>query len=258
MSRKIYHRFFVPQRQMDYPAAVIKGPDVNHIKNVLRLKPGDRLQLVDGTGGEYISRITGLLSSRIDLEIFDTLAESKESPVCISVAQSYLKEKKMDLLVRQLTELGISQWYPFFSKRSVPVPDEKRLVSRQQRWRKITIEAVKQCRRNRLMAIGRPGTFQEMLVWAKTADVKIIFWENADGDLGRIGGKSANIQSVFAVLGPEGGFTDEEISQAAGEGFLAIRMGPRVMRAETAAVAACSLLQYRFGDFGEKSLDKLV
>lgn len=245
------HRFFIPEPQLQYPIATLTGPDINHVKNVLRLQPGEYIQLFDGTGMEYTGQITSISSHSVRVEIIEKTPSATESPVHISIAQSYLKEKKMDLLVRQLTELGASFWFPFFSERSVPLPDQKKLALRRQRWKKIAIEAVKQCRRNRLMEVGQALSFDEMLLSAKNSDLKIIFWENADPALNsnKIFLEKKNIRSVYAVIGPEGGFSNDEIKKALQQGFLPVKMGPRILRAETATIAACALLQYMFGDF---------
>jgi 16S rRNA (uracil1498-N3)-methyltransferase len=251
-------RFFLPETQIKYPMSTITGAEVNHIKNVLRLKCGDQIIIFDGTGDEYIGRIAQLSSDNAVVEIIKKNIACSESPVHISIAQAYLKEKKMDLLIRQATELGINHWRPFFSERSIPTPDHKRMHSRVQRWEKIMMEAVKQCRRSRLMEIGLSVSFDEMLILAKDADIKIIFWENAESPLitNAFSSKKHKIRSVYSMIGPEGGFSADEVKQAKRAGFFPVGIGPRILRAETAAVAACTLLQYLFGDFGEKSLDK--
>jgi 16S rRNA (uracil1498-N3)-methyltransferase len=248
------HRFFLPQAQIVHPISMITGEDVNHIKNVLRLKPGDQIILFNGTGAEYVARIVELSSNRTAVEIIKKTGSSSESPVHISIGQAFLKEKKMDLLIRQVTELGINHWQPFFSERSIPTPDQKRIYLRTQRWEKIMIEAVKQCGRSHLVEIGQPVSFAEMLKLANNADIKIIFWENAVNALGPNTFSIAEnkIRSVYSMIGPEGGFSDAEGKQAMEAGFFPVKMGPRILRAETASVAVSTLLQYLFGDFGEK------
>jgi 16S rRNA (uracil1498-N3)-methyltransferase len=252
------HRFFLPQAQIEHPASIITGAGINHIKNVLRLKPGDHIVIFDGTGAEYMARIRQLASDKVVVDIAEKMISSSESPVHISLAQAYLKEKKMDMLVRQATELGINHWQPFFSERSIPKPDKNRMYSRAQRWEKIMIEAVKQCRRSCLMEIGRSLLFDEVLLSANHADVKAIFWENTDKPIlsSDFSFETIKIRSVYFVMGPEGGFSAGEVKKAIGAGFVPVKMGPRILRAETATVAACTIMQYLFGDFGEKSLDK--
>ena len=252
------HRFFLPETHIEHPISTITGKQVNHIKNVLRLKPGDQVILFDGTGAQYDARIAELSSDKVSVELVEKKVTLLESPVYTTVAQSFLKEKKMDLLIRQITELGIHKLQPFFSERSIPYPDSRRLLARFERWEKIMMEAVKQCRRSLLVEIAECLPFDKMLISAKDADVKIIFWENADNplSLNTFSNVKGKIRSVFSVLGPEGGFSTDEIKRAMKAGFYPVKMGPRILRAETAAVAACTLLQYLFGDFGEKSLDK--
>jgi 16S rRNA (uracil1498-N3)-methyltransferase len=252
------HRFFLPQAQIEHPISIITGEDVNHIKNVLRLKLGNHIILFDGTGTEYRARIVELSSNSTAVEILEKKRSTSESPVHISIGQAFLKEKKMDLLIRQVTELGINHWRPFFSERSIPTPDQKRIYSRTQRWEKIMIEAVKQCGRSYLMEIGQPVSFAEMLKLANNADVKIMFWENAVNVLSpdTFSIDKNEIRSVYSIIGPEGGFCDIEGKQAMEAGFFPVKIGPRILRAETASIAVCTLLQYLFGDFGEKPLDK--
>jgi 16S rRNA (uracil1498-N3)-methyltransferase len=252
------HRFFIPQAQIEHPLSIITGDEVNHIKNVLRLKPGDTITLFDGTGAEYVTRIIELSSNKIAVEIIEKTDSYSESAVHINIGQAFLKEKKMDSLIRQVTELGINHWQPFFSERSIPTPDPKRLYSRTQRWEKIMIEAVKQCGRSHLMQIGQAVSFSEMLKLANNADIKIIFWENAVNVLrpNTFSIDKNEIRSVYSIIGPEGGFSEVEGKQAMKAGFFPVKIGPRILRAETASVAVCTLLQYLFGDFGEKPLDK--
>jgi len=257
-SVKMNHRFFLPYTRIERPISAITGADVNHIKNVLRLKPGDHIILFDGTGMEYFARIERLSSNKVLVQVIEKKGSSTESPVHITLAQAFLKERKMELLIRQVTELGINCWQPFFSERSIPTPDQKRIHSRAQRWEKIMIEAVKQCRRSRLMHIGQSVSFNDMLMSANDADIKIMFQENAESPLvtnGFSDGKQ-KVKTVYSMIGPEGGFSDNEVSQAKEVGFLAVGIGPRILRAETATVAACTLLQFLFGDFGQKALDK--
>ena len=252
------HRFFLPQAQIEHPMPTITGDDVNHIRNVLRLKPGDSIVIFDGSGAQYSACIRQLSSDRVVVVINEKMISVSESPVHISIAQAYLKEKKMDLVIRQATELGINHWQPFFSERSIPTPDQNRMRSRVQRWEKIMMEAVKQCRRNHLMEIGKSVSIDEIPVLAKDADIKIIFWENADNPLSLniFSSDKHKVRSVYSMVGPEGGFSTDEVKQAVEAGFYPVKIGPRILRAETATVSACTLLQYLFGDFGEKSLDK--
>ena len=248
--------FFIEQSAIPGSTSIITGLDARHIKTVLRLKPGDKIGLFDGRGYEYRAEIITFSPGRVEVSISDSFPSTAESPVQIVIAQAFLKEKKMDGLVRQLTELGVTQWVPFFSERSVPRPDKKQLSARTTRWKKITQEALKQCRRGRVMKIGEIVSFEEVLNLEDSCDLKIIFWEN---ELKLVNDKlpkpNRQINTIFAMLGPEGGFTFREIQSARDRGFVTAALGPRILRAETATIAASVLLQYLFGDMSQKNLD---
>jgi 16S rRNA (uracil1498-N3)-methyltransferase len=168
------------------------------------------------------------------------------------VAQGFLKEKKMDRLVRQLSELGAARWMPFISDRSVARPEGGRAQARQERWRKIAVEALKQCRRGDLMQIDDIVGFDRLLERAPAYDLRILFWEQTCEPLTaqRFSGSPAGPDSVLIVLGPEGGFAEEEVRASEAAGFISASLGPRILRAETAAVAACAIVQHLFGDLG--------
>jgi len=244
--------FYIEQSELSGTTAVISGSDARHIKTVLRLKPGDKIGLFDGKGFEYRAEILALSPERIKVSITNRSPSTAESPVQIVVAQAFLKEKKMDGLVRQLSELGITKWIPFFAKRSVSRPDKKQISARTQRWEKIAKEALKQCKRGRIMEIGETLPFEEMLDLGKSCDLKIIFWESEFKSVNNQFPKpSRQIDTIFAVLGPEGGFTSQEIESARDRGFVTATLGPRILRAETATITASVLLQYIFGDMGQ-------
>jgi 16S rRNA (uracil1498-N3)-methyltransferase len=168
------------------------------------------------------------------------------------VAQAFLKEKKMDDLVRKLCELGVAKWIPFFSQRSIPRPDASRLAGRRRRWQRIAAEALKQCRRADLPEIGEALSFEAVLDVGQTCDLNIVFWENESCPLNSSLGSDGKhpIKKILLMLGPEGGFTQHEIQMAANSGFVAAGLGPRILRAETATLAAVTLAQYLFGDMG--------
>ena len=243
-------RFKIDVNTMTGKTATIMGPDANHMANVLRLKAGDPVILFDGTGLEYAARIDQVSRGEVRLSIQEGRPCRVESPVRITVAKGFLKDKKMDTLIRQLTELGISRWIPFFGARSVPRPDAARLEKRMARWQKIATEALKQCRRAQPPQIETAAGFEQMLAAGTDADIKIAFWEEEKsarpaGD--RAGGDP---RDIFIILGPEGGLTAEEIAFARRAGFKSVSLGPRILRAETATLAACTLVQHLYGDMG--------
>lgn len=243
-------RFFINPSQTEEPEIIIPEPDANHIKNVLRLKQGDSIILFDGKGKELNARIEAFSSQGVHVSILNMLNSLTESPIHITIAQGYLKDKKMDILIRQLTELGINTWIPFFAQRSIPNPDPKRLAARTLRWKKIAKESLKQCRRTRIPEIFPGLTYDEMLNHSKSFDLKLIFWEKdtAGHDSVLKENPDQKYKKIFAVLGPEGGLSKKEVEKAADKGFITASLGPRILRAETATIAASTLLQHFFGD----------
>ncbi len=250
--------FFIEPPLATNPLVAIKGPEAHHIKNVLRLIPGDSIKLFDGTGFEYEAVIKKMAVESVDVEILRKVRATPGSGTQIIVAQAFLKEKKMDDLVRKLCELGVAKWIPFFSLRSIARPDASRLAGRTRRWHRIATQALKQCRRNDLPEIGEAVSFEDVLDFSKTCDLKIVFWENESTSLNRgIGSDEKHpIKKIMLMLGPEGGFTGQEIEMAENSGFVAAGLGPRILRAETATIAACAIVQYLFGDMGQKNVDK--
>ncbi|MFC1788864.1 RsmE family RNA methyltransferase [Thermodesulfobacteriota bacterium] len=243
--------FFIEPDKSTGSNFVITGSDARHIKTVLRLKSGDKLGLFDGKGFEYEAKIVDLSTGRVAVSVIRRFLSTAESSVQITVAQGFLKEKKMDGLVRQLSELGIIKWIPFIAERSIPRPDKKQLSARTKRWEKISREAIKQCKRGCIMKIGDTVSFEEILNLSQTADLKIAFWEDDLQPLNaKLPGPDGKINKIYALLGPEGGFTKQEIESARARGFVTASLGPRILRAETATVAACVLLQHLFGDMG--------
>ena len=230
----------------------IRQSEAHHIKNVLRLKPGDCIKLFDGTGFEYEAVIRKMSAAKVDAEILSRDRAILRSGVQIVVAQAFLKEKKMDDLVRKLCELGVAKWIPFFSQRSIPRPDPSRLAGRSRRWHRIAAEALKQCRRIDLPEIAGALSFEEVLEFSKTCDLNIVFWENESTPFysGIESNEKHPIKKILLMLGPEGGFTHQEIQMAEHSGFVVAGLGPRILRAETATLAAVTLAQYLFGDMG--------
>jgi 16S rRNA (uracil1498-N3)-methyltransferase len=252
------HYFFCDKIRPADETLLIDGPDARHMRNVLRLKPGDPLGLLDGRGMEYTAAVEAFLPEGVQLRLISGQPSRTEPPVALTVAQAILKDRKMDRIVRQLTELGACEWLPFGSQYSVPKPDVRKLAARSERWKRITREALKQCRRGRVMTIRSAVSFEEMLAEGQSYDLRVVFWENQSASPSATPGlpRTRLVRRIFAVIGPEGGFSTTEIEAAQAAGFVTAGLGPRILRADTAAVAAACLLQFLYGDLGEKDLDK--
>lgn len=245
-------RFFVTADVIANSVPEIIGNDARHIAQVLRMRPGDLVELFDGSGRLYQARLEAVHPQRVQVTISGHYPSPCESPLTLAVATAYLKDKKMDTLARTLTELGAHRWLPFFAKRSVPSPAPNRLTARQQRWQRKSLEAVKQCERGRPMEIEVFKNLDALLVAAQPYDLKLIFWARGGSDqrLSRCR-PAQGPASAFLLLGPEGGFDPQETAAAASAGFVSVSLGPRILRAETAVLSACTLVQHRYGDLGK-------
>ena len=242
--------FFIESKALNKPFANIEGSEVRHMKNVLRLKPGDKIRVFDGEGFEYDASIHRFFADRVEIKIIRKFPGTKESPVHIGVAQALLKERKMDRLLRHLCELGVTRWIPFISERSVSRPGQKRLSARAQRWNKIVQESCKQCRRSKLPEIIKTLNFEDVLRYGSSCDLQIVFYENESATLKSLLTDHPAPRDILLILGPEGGFSDQEIEKARAAGCVVAGLGSRILRAETAAIAACTLTQFLYGDMG--------
>ena len=241
--------FFIDPQDLQRSRVTIGGKEARHMGKVLRLKPGMVVGLSDGCGMQGEARIQSLTRDQVVLEVLRRFPSRREPAGELVVAQAMLKDQKMDLLLRQLTELGMTGWLPFISERSVPQPDERRQASRAARWARIAREAVKQCRRGRIPELSPVGRLDDVLEAGSRFDTRIMFWEGARQSLPMMAESDpAGARRVLMIVGPEGGFSDKEASAAEQAGFRLATLGPRILRAETATVAAGTLVQHLYGD----------
>ncbi len=244
-------RFFLDRETILSDRPTLTGSDVKHIRTVLRLKPGDDVFLFDGKELEYRARITASTPKAITLSILERYTSISESPVEITIGQALLKAGKMDRMVRQLTELGIYALIPLLAERSVPRPEPERWAEKKQRWQSIARESLKQCGRSQIPRIGSPASFKGLVSTSQAYDLRIIFHHGTSGLESRSCPRGPrNVRKVLALIGPEGGFTPDEVKLALECAFVCVSLGPRIMKADTAAVAACAILQHAFGDVG--------
>ena len=240
------HRFFAEPSQIGEKEIRITGPDVNHIRNVLRMRPGEELLIADGTGGEYRCLISEIREDEVRAEICWKLAGNAELPCEITLFQGLPKGDKMDLIVQKAVELGAYSVIPFAAKRSIVKLDDKKAQKRQQRWQAIAKGAAEQSGRSLIPEIGRVRSFTEALEAASALDVVLIPYELEEG-MKRSAQLIGNImpgQSVGIFIGPEGGFEEDEVNRAKESGAEPITLGKRILRTETAGMAVLSILMY--------------
>lgn len=238
-------RFFIDPAAIQGQGATLTGADAHHLHKVLRLTTGDHVELFDGRGMVYQARIDGLDPGLVKLTL---LAASDTPPdrLAIHLGQAMLKGKKMDLVVQKCTELGVRSLLPYTSQHTkTPAPGTEKIA----RWQRIIQESCKQCNQP-WPPVCRPAqTFTELLASATGFELRLICWEQPGAPaLSGIVGQLAPPRSILVLVGPEGGFSPEEVAAALQAGFLPIGLGRRILRAETAAIAVIALLQYIFND----------
>lgn len=244
-------RFFIKREDITENRGIIDGDEARHMVQVLRLKAGARVILLDGQGREYDAIIEGIDDKRVAVALTASREEAASSLPSITLCQAFLKEKKMDDLVRHLTELGMGAFQPFFSSRVVARPEGEKLKNREARWEKIAAEAVKQCGRTSAPAILPTTDWKTLLknIPSGPRTLKLFFWEEAQVSFKEVEALCTDGPTeIFLVIGPEGGFTREEALMATEAGFHVVGLGTRILRAETAPLAAISIVQYLFGD----------
>jgi 16S rRNA (uracil1498-N3)-methyltransferase len=221
----------------------LEGSAASHLTRVLRLRAGDALTLFNGHGGEYAATIAASRDGRLSVEVQVARAVERESPLALTLAQCVSRGERMDLIVQKATELGVSALVPVFSERSVVRLEAKRAERRLDHWRAIAIAACEQCGRNRLPEVAAPVTLPDF-VKRQDAGTRVLLSPAAAARIAEL----ARAGAVTVLIGPEGGLTDAEEKSAVSAGFAPVRLGPRVLRTETAALAALALLQQQFGD----------
>jgi len=217
-----------------------------HVSRVLRLGVGDELTLFDGSGSEYSAAIIESGGTTLRVRVGAQRSIDRESPLRITLVQGISRGERMDWVVQKATELGVAAIVPVTTERSVVKLDAKQAQKKSDHWRAIAISACEQCGRNRLPELAPPAAFERWLAEAPRDGTRVLLDSRANAGLSSIGQSSA----VTLLIGPEGGLAPQERETAAKSGFEPVRLGPRILRTETAAIAAISALQAILGDSG--------
>jgi 16S rRNA (uracil1498-N3)-methyltransferase len=226
----------------------LEGNAAGHITRVLRLRVGASLVLFDGSGGEFEASIDKSHGGTVTVAIGEHHRIERESPLAVTLAQGVSRGERMDLVVQKATELGVTHLVPVLTERSVVRLTAQQSDRKLNHWRAITIAACEQCGRNRLPAVAPPVALAAFLREAPAAGGARLLL-SPEGSTTLAGLARPLSAPVTVLIGPEGGLTDEEEQSAVAAGFAAVRLGPRVLRTETAAIAALALLQREIGDF---------
>lgn len=248
MSRR---RFFAPGSAFtsDLQSVTLESEEARHLRSVLRLKTGDEVFVFDGQGKEFRGLVEDSRKDRVEVKILKEVEPARpESPLDLTLATALLKGDKFDLVVQKTTELGVTRILPVMTALAdVRLHDTRDASTRVARWRRIALEAAKQSGRAVVPNVEEPISSEALLRSPAIQDqLRVMFYERDGQSLSEC--KSLTPLSVIALVGSEGGLTDEEIALARDNDWRVVTLGGRTLRAETAAIAVTVLLQHTFGD----------
>ncbi len=242
-------RFFLPTHKIRDHRGIIDGQEFDHLRKVLRLKSGDHVTVFDDRGWEHEAVIRSLSPSQGEVEILSSFQAQRESSLRVTLAVGLTKGDKLDYVVEKATELGVHTVAPFVSNHAVPKLDERKIAARRLRWEKIALGAVKQSGRTLRPEILPLRSFTELVAQVPSDAVKLFFWEQeAKQSLRRVYEAHREVSALVLLIGPEGGFSAEEVDWARRHGCEFVGLGRRILRAETAALTALALVQFLWGD----------
>lgn len=237
-------QFFVEPEQIEAEQAVITGSDVNHIRNVLRMKNGDKVRISDNCGEDYLCEIAQVTSEKITLHILEK-CDNTELPVSITLFQGLPKSDKMELIIQKTVELGVSEIVPVAMKNCVVKLDEKKAKAKQSRWQAIAESAAKQSKRSRIPKVEEVMSFPKAVEYAKNMDIKLVPYENERGmaHTREVFGKIEPGAHIAVFIGPEGGFESSEI-ELVRDSMELVSLGNRILRTETAGLTTVAMLVF--------------
>jgi len=235
-------RFFAPPSAFNFGkrAVTLTADEARHLREVLRLKPGDEVSVFDGEGKEFRARVAQARREFAELDLDEEIPPARpESPLQITLAVALLKGEKFDLVVQKATELGVNKLVPLVTRYAdIKLRDESDANKRVTRWQRIALEAAKQSGRAVVPEVSLPVTLDSLF-----NETCLLFSERGGHGITQI-----ETDAVTAIIGSEGGWSDEELDEARAAGAHIVTLGGRILRAETAAITAIALLQHRFGD----------
>jgi 16S rRNA (uracil1498-N3)-methyltransferase len=246
-------RFVIRPDAIEADRVRFDADEAHHLARVLRLRPGALVEAADGGGRVFTVRIEGLGAREAWGTILDRSAEGampRESPCAITLGQAVLKGERMSWLIQKATELGVARIVPLDTARVVGRVPAGRLTARQQRWQRVAREAVKQCGRAVVPTVETPRPLATVLAETAVHDAAWLCWEGGGRSVAEVAQAAGRPRRLLLLVGPEGGFTPEEVARAEQAGARLVGLGPRILRAELAGLVALALCQHLFGDLG--------
>ena len=243
------HKFFVAREQIINNQVTLTGSDVSHIRTVLRLKAGDSIQVISDSDKWLTVRLVEVKTKEVKGEVIASETINVESPLAVHLGQALTKGNKFDVILRKSVELGVRSITPLMTERCVVKTHRTEVGKKIERWKKIALESCKQCGRSQVPQVAEDvETLETFCRKNDHQDLKLVFWELEEKRTLKDIELDAQPRSVAVLIGPEGGFTQDEIERAGQYGFQTVSLGPRILRAETAPVVALALLQSLWGD----------
>ena len=237
------HKFFTPKELIDGDVAKILGDDVKHIYKVLRIAEGEKVVLNNCEGLEYLAKVTDVNKQEVSLEIIEKLDLNNESEIKVFLFQGLPKADKMELVIQKCIEIGVDSIVPVKTEHTVVKLDgkeEKKIA----RWNKIAESAAKQCGRGKIPVVENVMTFKQAVEKAKSLDMAIIPYEKEEKNTLKAVTKEFKGTSIGVFIGPEGGFSNDEIALAGENGITSVTLGKRILRTETAGLVTSVILLY--------------
>ncbi|WP_199621740.1 16S rRNA (uracil(1498)-N(3))-methyltransferase [Paenibacillus alkalitolerans] len=250
-------RYFIPAENYMEQQAIIRGDDAHHLMRVMRASPGDRVVISDGVNREALAEVVELYKENVLLRIVEERPMAGEPHTAVWIAQSLPKGDKLETVIQKGTEIGAVRFVPFMSARTVVQYDARKEAKRLDRWRKIAKEAAEQAHRGRIPEVDEPRSWKQLLELVPETALTLFCYEKEGAARLRDAVTAAQLRSepsagrpVLIVVGPEGGFTEEEAKAAEEAGCAVVGLGDRILRTETAGVVALSCLMYETGEMG--------
>ncbi len=237
-------RFFT--ETIDETKGIISGDDAKHIAKVLRMHPGEKLVACDTMGKDYDCVIAEVSDKEVTLTVERVYTSETEPTVKVTLYQAMPKSDKMELIIQKAVELGVSAIVPVQTKRCVSRPDAKSMAKKLERYNRIALEAAKQCGRGRIPQVLPMLDYSEAIAAMKSDDRAFLFYENSTSSFRKE--LEQGVSSVSIMVGAEGGFDEAEVEQALAAGVASLSLGKRILRCETAPLAALSIIMYETGN----------
>ena len=244
---------------------LLEGPPLEALR-VQGGRVGSILTLTDSQGKDVRGRVLRLSKEKASVFIFESFTAPTESPLEIILLQALPEKERMEWIIQKATELGVTAILPFKSERSISLEERESKQKKAHRWQEISVKAVQQSRRAKVPKIEKYCSFELMLDYCREEGLKILLWEKEGKSLKEVlrrfskvhpplekggdGGFKSRHERVYLMVGPEGGFTEEEVRSAQDKGFIPVKLGQRILRTETAAITLVGILQFELGDLG--------